>query len=61
MHQVKAAAVRGGMSAEEASARMAELLGDSLDIAKLAAMLPFICRGSEDKARALLERHGVSL
>eukprot|EP00752_Nemacystus_decipiens_P002138 g2038.t1 len=59
--QVKEAAVADGLSTEEAAARASELLAGALDLPKLAAMLPFICRGDEAKATALLERHGVSL
>ncbi|CAM9691739.1 unnamed protein product [Scytosiphon promiscuus] len=59
--QVKAAAVEDGLSEEDAAARALELAAGALDLPKLAAMLPFICRGDEGKATALLERHGVSL
>lgn len=58
---MKAAVEKSGASPEDASARLAELLGGALDLPKLAAMLPTICRGKEDKAAALLERQGVSL
>ncbi|CAN0167845.1 unnamed protein product [Ectocarpus sp. 4 AP-2014] len=61
MKQVKAAAAADGLSDDEAAARASELLAGGLDVPKLAAMLPFICRGDEAKATALLERHGVSL
>lgn len=62
MHlQVKAAALAEGMSEENAEAKVVELVGESLDLAKVAGMLPSVCRGSEDKAKAILERHGVSL
>lgn len=54
-------AAADGLSEEEAAARVSELLAGALDLPKLAAMLPFICRGDETKATALLERHGVSL
>lgn len=61
MCQVKAAAIAGGLSAELADARLTELLGGALDVPKLAAMLPAICRGDATKAAALLERSGVSI
>ncbi|CAM9611619.1 unnamed protein product [Pylaiella littoralis] len=56
-----AAAAAGGLSEEQAASRVSELLAGALDLPKLAAMLPSICRGDEAKATALLERHGVSL
>lgn len=56
-----AAAAADGLSDDEAAARASELLAGGLDVPKLASMLPFICRGDEVKATALLERHGVSL
>eukprot|EP00903_Cladosiphon_okamuranus_P012976 g12110.t1 len=58
--QVKEAAVADGLSAEAAAARASDLLAGALDLPKLAAMLPFICRGDEAKAKALLERHGTT-
>lgn len=63
MATVKAAAIAEGegISEEKAQARLTELLSGSLDVAKLAGMLPFICRGSEEKALDLLARRGVSL
>lgn len=57
---MKAAASGKDISDEAATARVREVLGGALDLPKLAAMLPFICRGKEDKALALLEREGVS-
>lgn len=55
-------AVVEGMSEKEATARVSEeASGAGLSIAKLASMLPFICRGDEGKAIALLERKGVSI
>ncbi|CAN0152737.1 unnamed protein product [Laminaria digitata] len=59
--QVKEAMAASGLAEEEAAARSKDLTGGALDLAKLAAMLPPICRGDEGKATALLERHGVSL
>lgn len=63
MARVKAAAMAEGegMAEDKAQARLTELLGGFLDMGKLAGMLPFICRGNEDKARDLLTRRGVSL
>lgn len=50
-----------GLDSEAATARASKLAGSSLTLEKLAAMLPVIFRGKEEKATALLERHHVTL
>ena len=59
--QLKEAAKAEGMSEDDAAARVSELSRGNLDLAKLASMLPAICRGDEEKAVALLKRKGVSI
>ncbi|CAM9283329.1 unnamed protein product [Ascophyllum nodosum] len=61
LSELKEAAKAEGMSEDDAAARVSELSRGNLDLAKLASMLPAICRGDEEKAVALLKRKGVSI